>query len=327
MYQMKAVSLFSGCGGFDWGATQAGVEIIWANDIDKTASIAYKSIFPNTEFIFGDVRGIKNFPKADIMIGCYPCTGFSSAARRKWKKRGERDLTKINGNFLYLEFLRALKHVNPKYFFVENVEGMITAKNGWFFTQQFDGFRNMGYSVQYKTLEAISYGVPQTRKRVFIVGIRNDIAKEFTYIFPAQTHDIAGPHTCPNMFDTIGNMPEWPEGEFCTLPFHGHYLTRNRKRPWNTQSYTIVAHQSHVPLHPGGKPMKKIGKDLWELQGDFNRRLSWRECLLLQGLPKKMEIQAPLSCKYKVIGNAVPPAFGKALLSPVIAFEQGMYSP
>ena len=71
-----AVSLFSGCGGFDWGVKQSGIEIIWANDIDPHAAHAYKGLFPDVKFTLGDVREVTTFPEADILIGCYPCTGF-----------------------------------------------------------------------------------------------------------------------------------------------------------------------------------------------------------------------------------------------------------
>ena len=136
MKKLTAISLFSGCGGFDFGASQAVVDFLWANDIDPVAGSAYRSIFPDVEFHVGDVREVRFFPRADILIGCYPCTGFSLAARRRWKEREERDLTAIKGNFLYLEFLRVLEQSNPKYFFVENVRGMVSAKEGWFFQQQ-----------------------------------------------------------------------------------------------------------------------------------------------------------------------------------------------
>lgn len=105
----------SGDGGFDWGATQAGFSIIWANDIEPHAAFAYKSIFPEVPFIIGDIRTVSEFPEADVLIGCYPCTGFSIAARRRWIDRPERDLMKTPGNFLYLEFIRALKQVKPKF--------------------------------------------------------------------------------------------------------------------------------------------------------------------------------------------------------------------
>ena len=81
--RLIAVSLFSGTGGFDYGASQAGVDVIWANDIDPHAAAAYQRLFPEVEFQAGDVRGIQEFPQADVLIGCYPCTGFSIAARRR----------------------------------------------------------------------------------------------------------------------------------------------------------------------------------------------------------------------------------------------------
>lgn len=317
---MEAVSLFSGCGGFDYGATLAGLNIIWANDIDKHVYDAYKSILPHVPLVIDDIRKIRRFPKADVLIGCYPCTGFSIAARRRWKGNKERDLMKVEGNFLYLEFLRALKEIRPKYFFVENVSGMKSAMQGWFFNEQIKGFRDLGYTPRAKLLHGIHYGLAQERKRIFIVGIRNDIAKDFQYEFPKPLY---GPGLKPYkvMKDVIYDLPLWPEGEFETRPFHGHYLTRNRKRSWSQPSFTIVAHSSHVPLHPNGDPMKKIGKDKWELVGDFNRRLSWRECARLQGLPDHFSPSGSLKDKYRVVGNAVPPIFAEVLIKPIISYE------
>ena len=114
MKSLKAVSLFSGCGGFDLGVKRAGVDIIWANDIDPCAASAYRSLFPNTEFVNKSIKEVLDFPEADILIGCYPCTGFSSAARRKWKERTERNLHLNDKNFLFEEFLRAIDIVKPK---------------------------------------------------------------------------------------------------------------------------------------------------------------------------------------------------------------------
>ena len=116
-------------------------------------------------------------------------------------------------------------------------------------------------------------------------------------------------------------MPYDPVGEYAITPFHGHYLTRNRKQSWDKPSYTIVAHADHVPLHPGGEPMKKIGVDQWELCGDFNRRLSWKECAILQGLPDNIAPEGQLKDKYRVVGNAVPPVFAKAIIKPIVEFE------
>ena len=318
--KLTAVSLFSGCGGFDYGASRAGVEIVWANDVDPYAAAAYQAVFPNVRFELDDIRNISHFPKADVLIGCYPCTGLSVAARRRWKDSPTRNLDLVDGNFLYWNFLRALSQIRPRYFFVENVVGMITADKGWFFDEQIRRFRQQRYKVKYALLDASDFGVAQTRRRVFIVGVRRDI-RDFEYEFPKPTHgpDCRKPHKV--LRDAIGSMKAWPDDDYFDYPFHGHYLTRNRKRSWHERSYTIVANGHHVPLHPMGKPMRFIKKDTWELQGRANRRLSWRECAKIQGLISKAVPSGDLMDKYRVIGNAVPPAFGKALLKPIVAFE------
>jgi len=321
MKSLTAISLFSGCGGFDWGATSAGVSIVWANDIDKHAAAAYRSLFPCSDFVHADVCDISKFPSADILIGCYPCTGFSVAARRRWKDRLERDLLSISGNFLYREYLRALRQVLPKYFFVENVRGMVSAHDGWFFKEQIRGFEDLGYTVYHKLLSAQDYGVPQSRQRVFIVGVRDDVSRDFNYEYAEPTHRNGSECSFRTLREAIGDMPLWPTGDFLERAYHGHYLTRNRKRGWDQPSYTVVANASHVPLHPEGEPMVFVEKDKWALCGDFNRRLSWRECARIQGLPDHINPGGELEDKYRVVGNAVPPAFGRILLEPVVQHE------
>lgn len=315
--KLTAVSLFSGCGGFDWGAQQAGVEIIWANDINLHAAAAYRSIFPDVEFVHGDIQNISSFPKAEILIGCFPCTGYSVAARRRWRDSPIRDLKSDDTNFLYWQFLRVLDQIKPRFAFIENVGGMTSADEGYFLEEQRFHFRRLGYNAVYARLNARDYGAAQSRERVFIVLTSYDM-RPFKYEFPQPTHGPGRDNEYLVLQDVIGGMDEWPEGEFCDNPFHGHYLTRNRKRGWNQQSYTIVAHADHVPLHPVGEPMINIGVDAWALQGDLNRRLSWQECVVIQGLPATISPSGGLFNKYKVVGNAVPPVFGKALLSPIV---------
>ncbi len=110
-----AVSLFSGCGGSDFGAHRAGFDILMANDILPYARDVYVVNLPETDYQLGDVSNIRSFPKADVLLGCYPCQGFSQG--------GVRDpARKIN--YLYREFDRALRQIKPKAFVVENVSGM-----------------------------------------------------------------------------------------------------------------------------------------------------------------------------------------------------------
>jgi DNA (cytosine-5)-methyltransferase 1 len=199
---------------------------------------------------------------------------------------------------------------------------MVSAESGWFFRQQLAGFKRHGYRVRFAELSASDFGVPQSRKRVFIVGIRRDV-RGFKYRFPRPTHGPNGRYPLRVLRDAIGHLPEWPEGEYFQAPFHGHYLTRQRKRRWGELSYTVVANAHHVPLHPMGWTMAFVKKDTWCLRGDANRRLSWRECAALQDLPSHLEPSGRLEDKYRIVGNAVPPAFGQALLTAVVRFECG----
>jgi DNA (cytosine-5)-methyltransferase 1 len=316
--QLTAVSLFSGCGGSDLGAIRSGVKIIWANDIDPKASSAYHALLPEVPFIQGDIQAIREFPRADILIGCYPCTGFSGGARRRWHSLKKRNLFAKEANYLYRQFVRALRQVQPKYFFIENVRGMVSAEDGWFLRAQIRNFNRLGFDIQYRVLDASDFGLPQSRKRMFIVGVRRGRVM-MKYEFPTPLNL----KKKPTMRDAIGGMELWPKGEFLEYPFHGHYLTRNRKRLWDEQSYTIVAHSHHVPLHPEGEPMTFVRKDTWKLNGKFNRRLSWRECAALQGLiPLAIEESGgTLDDKYRIVGNAVPPILAESIIRPVVEYE------
>lgn len=316
--KLKAVSLFSGCGGFDLGVSKSNVDFIWANDIDEHAGFAYKSIFKKTDFEVKDIKTIQDIPNADILIGCYPCTGFSAAARRKWKDGEDRDLKQNDKNFLFEEFLRAIEIVQPNLIFIENVRGMLSAENGYFLNQQLTGFNKKGFkNIKPIILNSADYGVAQTRQRVFFVGFHERLGK-VEYSPPKPSH---GPKVLRN-FNTlrhaIGDLPEWPNGDFYEGVFHGHYLTRNRKRSWDQPSFTVVADGHHVPLHPMGEPMSFVSKDKWKLNGDINRRLSWRECARIQGLPDEMEFNGTIMDKYRVIGNSVPPKVSEAISKDAI---------
>ena len=112
---MKAVSLFTGCGGSDRGLIDAGWQIVMANDNSPYAHEVYNANLPETDFRVSRVEEIRSFPPADLLIGCYPCQGFSQGGTRDANQ-------KIN--LLYREFDRALRVIRPKAFVVENVPGM-----------------------------------------------------------------------------------------------------------------------------------------------------------------------------------------------------------
>lgn len=297
---MKAVSLFSGCGGSDVGLIKAGFEITMANDILPYAKEVYEANHPETDYMLKSITEIEHFPSADILAGCYPCQGFSQGGKRQ----AENKL-----NYLYKEFARALNYIKPKGFIVENVSGMTSATFHHLLQDQIKVFSEAGYNVQFKVLNASDYGVAQERKRIFIVGIRNDYGLEFQ--FPEPTHGI-GLMPKTSIREALENMPLWPsESEYYNYDFHWYYMSRNRKRAWDETSRTMVSSARHMLLHPVSPDMVKVGTDQWKFVNDEPaRRFTYKEAARLQGFGDLIfprEEQVSLANKYKVVGNAVPP--------------------
>jgi DNA (cytosine-5)-methyltransferase 1 len=297
----RAVSLFSGCGGSDAGVIAAGFDVVMANDVLPYAKQVYEANHPATDYRLGDVSKIESFPDAELLVGCYPCQGFSQGGVREPSR-------KINK--LYLEFARALNAIKPKAFIVENVSGMVRANYEHLLKDQVKIFRQAGYKVATSVLNAADFGVPQERKRIFIVGIRRDIGIQ--YKFPKPTHGMGleAPHV--SIRDAISDMPEWPAGEFYEREFHWYYMSRDRRRGWDEPSKTIVANPRHMPLHPMSPVLEKLEHNVWRFATEGRaRRFSFREAARLQGFAKHMAFpetdRASLLMKYTVVGNAVPP--------------------
>lgn len=303
----KAVSLFSGCGGSDAGLLAAGFDVVMANDILPYARDVYLANHPETDYVLGDVRKIESFPKAELLVGCYPCQGFSQG--------GVRDPSR-KINTLYLEFAKALRQIKPKAFIVENVSGMIRANFRHLLDDQFKVFSEAGYQVKTQVLNAADYGVPQDRRRIFIVGLRNDLGMEFE--FPIPTHGSSRDFPTVTIKDALADMPTWPEGEFYDLDFHWYYLSRNRRRDWHEVSKTIVANPRHMPLHPMSPPLVKLEHNVWQFITEHRaRRFSYREAARLQGFSRDMIFPdtpaGNLMNRYTVVGNAVPPPLFEAV--------------
>jgi DNA (cytosine-5)-methyltransferase 1 len=231
------VSLFSGCGGSDAGVLRAGFEVLMANDILPYARDVYLANHPETDYVLGDVSSIESFPSADLLVGCYPCQGFSQGGVRKADR-------KINT--LYLEFARALRIVKPKAFIVENVSGMVRSNFEHLLQDQFKVFEEAGYRVKSQILNASHYGVAQNRKRIFIVGIRSDF--DIDYEFPLATHgDNLKPYT--TIRDAIGHLPEWPMVSFTIQIFIG-IICQEIVGKTGRRFLRRLSNPRHMPLHP-----------------------------------------------------------------------------
>ena len=175
---LKIISLFAGAGGMDLGFKNAGFDIVWANDFDPDSVETYRRNFGN-HIVLGDIEKIRtnNMPdNPDVVIGGFPCQGFSIANLGR--------SVDDSRNKLYKQMLRVIRVKKPKYFVAENVAGILTLGKGIVMQKIIKDFRSIGYKVDYKLLNAADYGVPQARRRVFIIGNRLNLENPF----PKQSH-------------------------------------------------------------------------------------------------------------------------------------------
>jgi DNA (cytosine-5)-methyltransferase 1 len=301
----SAISLFSGCGGSDLAMQRAGYDIRWSNDIWDVACDTYRDNIKYPRIKTGDISHFETFPQAQLLAGCYPCQGYSQGGKRDWDD---------SINFLYREFDRVLRKVRPKAFVVENVNGMAYGESRILLENQLHRYRLAGYRVEWSVLNAKDFGVAQNRRRVFLVGVRSDL--NFEYNFPEPTHGPGRKNPFVTQRDVLSGLPRWPIGEFNQETFHWYYLSRKRRMPWGKQSPCIVGHWRHVPLHPLSPPLKRIDTDHWRFSREGKaRRLSYRECALLQGFPSSFAWKrGTVRERFQMIGNAVPPPLFEAVL-------------
>lgn len=175
------IALFSGAGGMDLGFKNSNFNILWACDFNKDAVNTYRNNIGNhidlvdiTKVDSKEIPGTPN--EVDVVIGGFPCQGFSIANtnRSMDDKR----------NFLYQEMLRIIIDKKPKFFVAENVKGLISMQSGQVIKMIIEDFRRIGYTVDYRILNAADFGVPQARERVIIIGNRLGVEN----IFPEPTH-------------------------------------------------------------------------------------------------------------------------------------------
>jgi DNA (cytosine-5)-methyltransferase 1 len=306
MPKRTAISLFSGCGGSDYALQRLGFDVVWANDIWQTACDTYKKNLTHPKIKCGDIRDFQTFRSADLLVGCYPCQGYTQGGKRNWKGDSR--------NYLYREFDRVLRQVQPRAFVAENVNGMVFGENRELLKNQLTRYRAAGYHVKWAVLNAKHYGVPQNRRRVFLVGVRSD--QSFEYVFPKPTHGPGAGRPYVSQRTAIGSFPQWPVGEFNTERFHWYYLSRKRRNSWGQPSACIVGHWRHVPLHPSSPPLRRIDTDHWTFtRRGKARRFSYSECAALQGFPKFWRWNhGTIRERFQMIGNAVPPPLFGAVL-------------
>lgn len=291
MERMTQASLFCGAGGLDIGFERAGFKTVWANDINRDACDTFRR-WSHAEVVCGDIGKIDadDIPDTDILLGGFPCQGFSLSGPRKLDD---------SRNALYKHYVRIVKAKQPMAFIGENVKGLLTMGQGEIMEAIVLAFSDCGYDVQYELLDSKYYGVPEERERVIIVGLRKDLGLKFEYPRPRDP--------LVTLRDVIAGMPTPGPSDVCDAPYSSRYMSRNRKRGWDQQSYTVPAMAKQVPLWPGSPDMVKLGRDRWAFGSNgTTRRLSWQEAAAIQTFPAGMEFCGDLTSVYRQIGNAVP---------------------
>lgn len=381
----RVISLFSGAGGMDLGFINAGFDIVWANDFFKEAVESYKKNVDD-RIVYGDITKIDSSEMPDdidLVIGGFPCQGFS-VANTKRSMKDER-------NFLYKEMLRVIKDKKPKFFVAENVKGLLSMKKGKVIEMIKKDFRKLGYKVDAQLLNAAEYGVPQARERVVIIGNRIGVKNPY----PKPTHwvdskkyktkkGLKAPVTVKDAIDFLQDvrLSDYPITLEDGMTIYNHVASTNvydkfwgRKykvkqedicdylKMWRDKSgYTTKKVDDHFGYkytaghwfrkdnHSGSIPkpsdwweLKKIlgfdskydkkvttmvEKEIkfeqslritnWDRPSDTitatgpeihvnkERRLSARECAILQTFPMDYQFVGSLNIVYKQIGNAVP---------------------
>lgn len=297
---MRVASLFAGCGGLDFGFHEnPAYTHVFVNDFDESACATYAANFHLTPTC-ADIRGVETIPDCDLLIGGFPCQGFSMANPFRCPQ-DER-------NTMYLEILRLLRLKRPSYFLLENVKGLLNmggydstedrkAKTGRVLKAILGDLEECGYAVKFKLFELKNYDVPQKRERVIILGTRDDIPYDPPW--PEPTHRRI------TLRDAIGDLPLEYD------PVRQHIGTRhkcvvtgylgNRQLDWDEPAPTITG-------RGGGS-----GGPVIHNHPSLKRRLTVRECARIQTFPDTFLFHGSISSMYRQLGNAVPCAFSRHL--------------
>lgn len=350
---MKAISLFSGIGGLDFGFEAAGFETRVALELDRHCCQAIRRNRPNWKVIEGDVNAVPSSDvlahaglgrgEADVLIGGPPCQPFSKSGY--WVRGDTLRLDDPRAATLH-GYLKVLRGTQPRAFLLENVGGLAYEDKNEGLRFILDGVRHINaeagtnYQVYWRVINTAEYGVPQIRERTFLVASRE--GREFR--FPEPTHGAAKESDAADLFsarprepfrtawDAIGDLPAPEEEERKILEMGGHWRDLLPSIPEGENYLWHTDRKGGLPLF-GWRTrywsfLLKLSKRLpsWTVQaqpgsaiGPFhwaNRRLSFQELARIQTFPNHLSIDAGRTEMQRMLGNAVP-----SLIAEVLARE------
>ena len=315
----KLIELFAGAGGLALGMEKAGFKTVLLNENDKHACDTLSKNRPKWNVIHSDVAKLsftKYKDKIDILTGGFPCQAFSYAG----KKLGFEDTR----GTLFFEFARAVKEINPKVIVAENVRGLLKHENGNTIKAITDVIEELGYElVSPRVLKAVFYKVPQKRERLFLIGIRKDLAPKVEFKWPSPYNrimtlkDALKPGELYD--DKVPNSPgqKYPQRkkEILDLIPPGSYwrsLPDDIQREYMQKSYFLGGGKTGMARRLSwDEPSLTLTcspaqKQTERCHPDETRPLTVREYARIQTFPDEWEFSGPLTSQYKQIGNAVP---------------------
>ena len=263
--QFNCVELFAGSGGLGTGFSNAGFNIISANDVWESAGKTYVANHPNVKYIVKDIAELTgdellagtgyNKDDVDVIIGGPPCQGFSTLGKR---------FIDDPRNKLFKEYVRIVNEIKPKFFVMENVSGILSMEGGKVLKNILNSFQEIGYKLEYKLLNAAEYGVPQQRERTIFIGTRTD--KKIRY--PRKTHSLTGDSSMKKaltLWDAIGDLPQSDNEEIVYYPSDAQNEYQKLMR---TNCELISNHKPPIHNEKAKNMMKFIpmGKSAWDVQ-------------------------------------------------------------
>lgn len=306
---LKTVSLFAGAGGLDLGFLNAGFDIVWANDIDKYAYESYRHNISN-HIVLGDINQLLNkIPSHDVLIGGFPCQPFSMMGQQLGfeDERGT----------LFFTIEQIVRTHRPKIIVLENVKNLETHNGGETFARMQRILRDellddngLGYSVFYQVLNSADFGIPQTRRRVFVVafdrGYFNNIDINFEFPQPIELQQ----NLKDILDDSVDKKYFLSEKILPTILSHGtgNYYSKSEIDLKIARPLCATMHKMHRASQDNyvtDVENRRKFEDTEEKRISNVRRLTPNECRKLQGFPSEWEINVSDTQAYRQFGNAV----------------------
>jgi DNA (cytosine-5)-methyltransferase 1 len=319
------VDLFAGVGGLSLGFKENDFDLVFANDIDEDASKTFTYNHPKTKFFLGDVKELTENKikrligntKVDVLVGGVPCQSFSMVGYRTTKKEANLDDPR---HYLFREFIRVAKILNPKIIIIENVKAILSSHKGKIKDEIISKLKEIGYDVDYEILNAADFGNSQLRERAIFIGNKLGIPNNF----PKKTHSPDNYVTIAEIFSNIPLANHEPK------QLSGKVLERVKLiKPgnnWKSLPIELQTGSKHSGAYgrlDPNKPSRTLTTRFDTPPGGYvthpieNRAITVREGARIQGFPDDFIFIGKRISQYRQVGNAVAVGMSRALAKSV----------